>query len=350
VAEDFLGKMAGLSVQGLTALLGGFELGPAEFSIPPGTALALVGPSGSGKTTLLRALAGFVPVRSGRIVLDGTECSGLAPERRGLGYVPQGLALFPHRTVEENVAYPMVIRGLPGREERVQEILETWGLLRVGRALPGQLSGGEQQRVAMARAMTAQPRALLWDEPLSALDPPARVELIQVVREALQREHLPMILVTHDPETAFSVASRFVLLDSGSVSQEYSTEMLCDAPPSLFAAQFVGYENFLSRAQLDGLQDRELSHWLTDRAGPQGVCFPAEAIHPVPSGWPARLVRQRRTPTGTEAVLELGGAPVRALLREVPATVTGSGGSGELRVAIEDRFVRPIGARTGGPA
>ena len=169
--------MSAISAEGLRAAQAAFRLGPVDLEAERGEAVAVVGPSGAGKTTLLRALAGFLPLAAGRIRIDGEDCAGRPPEDRGLGYVPQGYALLPHRTVLQNVRYAADLRGARDAEDRAWAMLHRFRLEPLARAYPAQLSGGERQRVAMARALAAEPRLLLWDEPLAALDAQAQDEL-----------------------------------------------------------------------------------------------------------------------------------------------------------------------------
>jgi len=278
-----------------------FHLGPVDLDLAPRRALAVLGPSGAGKTTLLRTLAGFLPVRQGRILRDGVEISDWLPEERGLGYVPQGLGLFPHRTAEGNIRYPLELRDSPGADGRVRELLERFHLTALARRYPARLSGGEQQRVAIARAIAASPELIVWDEPWQALDVQARYELGLVFHELRESERVPVIVVTHDPTLAFSIADAFVVLGNGRVRGHYDATSLLRAPPDSFGARFVGFENVYDRAALEATPRSPLRAWLLERAGPDGVALTAPT-HPAPSGtdplWEGTVRSARPGPFG----------------------------------------------------
>lgn len=194
----------------------------------------LLGESGAGKTTLLRALAGLVPA-------EGEPFPGLPPERRPVGYLPQDLALFPHMTAWENVAFPL--RG-KGRKERALALLERVGLLPLAERYPRELSGGQRQRVALARALARDPKLLLLDEPTSALDPLTRDRVFGELVALIRDTGLPTLAVSHDPALA-QVADRLAVLGSGRILQEGPPEEVLGAPASLEVARLLGYENLL---------------------------------------------------------------------------------------------------------
>jgi ABC-type Fe3+/spermidine/putrescine transport system ATPase subunit len=336
--------MTGIEVEGLTAGVGGFRLGPLDLSVAPGEALVVLGPSGAGKTTLLRALAGFVPAAARSLRIGGQDRRSQPPESRGIGYVPQGLGLFPHRTVKENVAYPLESRGRPEAARRVENLLEDWGLASLARRRPDTLSGGERQRVAMARALAAEPRALLWDEPLGALDPLARGELIEVLHRALRASALPLLLVTHDAETAFTVGDRCLVLGGGRVRFRGEGAALAEAPPDRFSARFVGYENVYACAELARCRGEPFADLLAMRAGAEGVCLPARGgLAPAGgSRFRARLERRRRLPSGDRVWLRVGGlglcldVPARSELKDAPV-------GAEVGFDLEETALRPLG-------
>ncbi len=238
--------MSGLEIDGVTAVRGRFGLGPARFEVPSGSATVLLGPSGAGKTTLLRAIAGFLPLTGGAVRLDGRSVDPLPPEHRAFGFVPPNLGLFPQRRVRDNVRYPLALRGESAARARTATWLERFGLTAVADRYPHELSSGQRQRVAMARALAAAPRALLWDEPLAALDVESRDVLVRLLRELLETERLPLLLVTHDPTTAFALASRVVVLVGGTVRLACPPEALARGPLDRFVARFLGYENLYS--------------------------------------------------------------------------------------------------------
>ncbi|WP_148573624.1 ABC transporter ATP-binding protein [Nocardioides caldifontis] len=209
---------------------------------------ALLGPSGCGKTTLLRSIAGFESPDSGSIRLGGDDLLGLPPNRRPVNLMFQSYALFPHMSVEKNVAYGLERERLPKAEvrQRVDEVLETVGLAALAKRRPAQLSGGQRQRVALARAIVKRPRLLLLDEPLSALDRKVRAEM-QLELKRLQHEvGITFVVVTHDQEEAMSMADRIAVLDGGRVQQVAGPVELYRHPANLFVAGFIGTSNLVA--------------------------------------------------------------------------------------------------------
>jgi ABC-type Fe3+/spermidine/putrescine transport system ATPase subunit len=247
-------------------------------TIPAGTFFSLLGPSGCGKTTLLRILAGLEPVDSGRVLLDERDITRLPPERRPFNIVFQRYALFPHLTVEQNVAFGLTTtrgRRLPKSEvaRRVDEALQLVGLAGFGARMPAQLSGGQAQRVAVARALVRQPDVLLLDEPLSALDRNVR----HALREELLRIHRELgttfLLVTHDQDEALSLSQSVALMNNGRIEQIADPETLYRNPVNLFAARFVGAGTLVDAAVRDrgsGWVDVELAEQIV-RAQDAGI-------------------------------------------------------------------------------
>ena len=212
-----------------------------------GEFLTLLGPSGSGKTTTLMLLAGFERPTSGHIMLDGRPIDALPPERRGIGVVFQNYALFPHMTVEENVAFPLRYRKVPGAQarERVARALAMVRLDGFSARKPSQLSGGQQQRVALARALVFEPKLVLMDEPLGALDKQLR-ERMQVEIKQLQRDlGITVVFVTHDQSEALAMSDRVAVFGNGVIQQLASPRDLYDAPGNAFVAGFVGENNLI---------------------------------------------------------------------------------------------------------
>ena len=207
-----------------------------------GELMALVGASGSGKTTTLRMAAGYEQPDEGQVLLDGRDITRQPPQRRGFGMVFQHYALFPHLTVEENVAFGLEARGVrkAERQARARQALDGVGLGGAGTRAVQALSGGEQQRVALARAVVIEPRVLLLDEPLSNLDPTLRESTRDELREMLQRLHVTALFITHDQEDAFAVADRVALLRAGRLLQVGTAEELYDRPASRQVAEFIG--------------------------------------------------------------------------------------------------------------
>ncbi|OUY73170.1 lipase, partial [Klebsiella pneumoniae] len=218
-----------------------------------GEVVSLLGPSGSGKTTLLRAVAGLEKPTSGRIaignrmVYDGTPRSEIPAEERNLGLVFQSYALWPHKTVFDNVAYPLKLRKVAAGEikERVQRVLDQLGLGHLGNRHPHQLSGGQQQRVAIGRALVYNPPVILLDEPLSNLDAKLREEARVFLRELIIKLGLSALMVTHDQNEAMAISDRILLLNNGVIEQQGTPQEMYGSPATLFAAEFMGSNNRL---------------------------------------------------------------------------------------------------------
>jgi iron(III) transport system ATP-binding protein len=213
-----------------------------SLTVDPGELVCLLGHSGCGKTTLLRVAAGVEAPTGGRVLMDGLEVSGadafVPPERRGIGLMFQDYALFPHLTILQNVAFGL--RGLPpgDAEKSARRALERVGLERLADEYPSTLSGGEQQRVALARSIAPRPGVLLMDEPFSNLDRRMRDAIRDETVAILRETRATTIVVTHDPEEAMRIADRIVLMRSGKIVQEGSAEDLYQRPADLFAARF----------------------------------------------------------------------------------------------------------------
>ena len=229
-----------IEARGVHARLGAFELRDVSFTVPRGKYGVVIGPAGSGKTTLLETIAGILPLRAGVIVLDGRETRDLPPEARRVGFVYQHGYLFPHLSVEENVAYGAATAEI-ARETAIR--LGAQDLL--GRSVRG-LSGGERQLVAIARALAARPSILLLDEPFSALDPRRRVRVRREVRALHQEWSITVLQVTHDFTEAGLLGDVAILLDSGRVLQSGPPERVFREPASPYIAEFLGAENVLA--------------------------------------------------------------------------------------------------------
>jgi spermidine/putrescine ABC transporter ATP-binding subunit len=216
--------------------------------VTPGMLLTLLGPSGCGKTTTLRMIAGFEEPDEGRILIDGQEVTRVMANRRGIGFVFQNYALFPHLTVFENVAYGLRVRKADRAAiaRAVGEVLELVGLGGYERQQPHQLSGGEQQRVALARAVVIRPEVLLFDEPLSNLDAKLRVQMRSEIQSLQKRLGITAIYVTHDQEEAMAISDRIAVMDRGGVVQEGTAEALYYRPASEFVARFIGRTNLIT--------------------------------------------------------------------------------------------------------
>ncbi len=241
-------KQAYLQIENITKYFGEFvAVRELSLQINDGEFICFLGPSGCGKTTLLRAIAGLDPQSSGSIIQDGKNISNLPPSERDFGIVFQSYALFPNLTVFQNVAYGLENQRLPKEEirKRVVELLELVGMPEHTDKYPAQLSGGEQQRVALSRALATSPGLLLLDEPLSALDARVRAALRQEIRALHERLGVTTILVTHDQEEALSMADRIVVMNHGSIEQVGTPEEIYGTPASPFVADFIGVMNFM---------------------------------------------------------------------------------------------------------
>jgi putative spermidine/putrescine transport system ATP-binding protein len=216
--------------------------------IEAGEFLTLLGPSGSGKTTTLMLLAGFETPSAGTIRLDGTPIESLPPHRRNMGVVFQSYSLFPHMTVEQNVAFPLSVRKVPGTQmhHKVAAALAKVHLEAYAQRRPQQLSGGQQQRVALARALVFEPRLVLMDEPLSALDKKLREQLQLEIRRLHRELGVTMVFVTHDQSEAMTLSDRVAVFNQGRVEQLATPKELYDAPANPFVAGFIGDNNMIS--------------------------------------------------------------------------------------------------------
>lgn len=218
-----------------------------SFEVGAGETVCLLGASGSGKSTLLRIIAGLEEAESGRVLWEGKDLRGVPVHERRFGLMFQDYALFPHRSVAQNVAFGLRMQNLPPAqiEQRVQEVLRRVNLSHFAYRRVTDLSGGEQQRVALARALAPHPRLLMLDEPLGALDRALREELGQFLREVLHESGVPAIYVTHDQEEAFMIADRLILLHDGLVAQDGTPAEVVQQPASVWVARFLGLSNLL---------------------------------------------------------------------------------------------------------
>jgi iron(III) transport system ATP-binding protein len=229
-----------------------------SFTVNEGEILGILGPSGCGKTTILRSIAGLEEIDDGRIFLNGAIVSSpkerifVAPEKRRLGFVFQSYALWPHMTVNQNIAYALKGLSKEEKEKRIADSLELVGLPEVGERYPTQLSGGQQQRIALARSVSYEPAVLLLDEPLSNLDLKERERVRGELRSLLKRIGITTVFVTHDQEEAFVICDRIILMNRGKIEQEGTPDSLYSSPANLFVAEFIGRGNVLG-AELKSL-------------------------------------------------------------------------------------------------
>ena len=233
-----------------------------ELAVQPGETLSIVGPSGSGKTTTLRLIAGFEAVDAGEISLRGTVVSGrkthVPPERRRVGIVFQEHALFPHKTVGENVGFGLHKLGSYERAARLREALELVRLTHLEHRYPHELSGGEQQRVALARALAPNPEVMLLDEPFSNLDAELRARIRGEVRSILADAGVTVVFVTHDQEDALFMGDRIAIINAGRIEQSGTPEQVFHEPETRFAAGFLGVADFLPAEYVNGAVETEL--------------------------------------------------------------------------------------------
>jgi molybdate transport system ATP-binding protein len=244
-------------VQNLSVDLGEFHLRDIDLDIAAGEYFVILGPTGAGKTVLLETLAGLFRHSSGQIILDGEDVSWYPPEQRGIGFVYQDYALFPHLTLRQNVAFGLRLRRVEAAalERRVMEIAEMLQIERLLHRRPDTLSGGEQQRAALARALVVEPRLLLLDEPLSALDPETREALRREVASVHRQLKTTTLHVTHDFEEAIALGERIAVMNEGRIVQVGSPEEIFRKPVSEFVARFVGVRNIFvgtARVTQDG--------------------------------------------------------------------------------------------------
>ncbi|MBI1794301.1 MAG: ABC transporter ATP-binding protein [Chloroflexi bacterium] len=225
-----------------------------SFAVDESETICLLGASGSGKSTLLRMIAGLELPDAGQILWDGHDLAYTPPHLRDFGLVFQDYALFPHLTVSENAAFGLKMRNWPKNkiQERVTEVLNIVNLNSFGNRKVTDLSGGEQQRVAFARALAPRPRLLMFDEPLGALDRALREYLLNQLRGILHRTGIPAIYVTHDQQEAISIADRVLLLHDGQIARQGSPKEVWENPGSAWAAEFLGLGNVIEGLKVEG--------------------------------------------------------------------------------------------------
>jgi molybdate/tungstate transport system ATP-binding protein len=322
-------------LEDLSIDLQGFSLKPLSLRVVEGESFMIVGPSGAGKTLLLEVLAGLQPASGGNVYLRGRNITGLAPEKRNISIVYQDYALFPHLSVIENIHYGLRFRKFTDKKRRTDHLVE---LLRIGHLLERDtetLSGGEKQRVALARALAVSPDLLLLDEPLAALDPLFRHELLEYLRK-LNEEGITLLMVTHDFGEVLALGERVAVLIDGSLEQLGTVQDVFNSPVSPEVASFVGMTNiwegeFTKESDILLKTGKRLSANISEDAGPCIVGIRPEEIN---------LERGTKDDTGTNrfsgmvtalvhrgAVMEMtvdaDGLPVKALITTSELVRTG---------------------------
>jgi putative spermidine/putrescine transport system ATP-binding protein len=287
-----------------------------NLDIERGEFLTLLGPSGSGKTTTLMMLAGFETPTAGEILLEGRPLSKLPPYRRQIGMVFQNYALFPHMSVEENIGFPLSVRGIHRGEiaRRVERALDMVQLGGFGARRPAQLSGGQQQRIAVARALVFEPKLVLMDEPLGALDKQLREQMQLEIRRLHQRLGVTMIYVTHDQAEALTMSDRIAVFHRGRIQQLDGPERIYEEPANAFVARFIG-ENNRFAGSLESVSGTRCSVRIADE-----VCIDGSLATPLPTG--ARVtvsLRPERVQIGRSGhtIPVAGGCRLAGTLREV---------------------------------
>src|SRR5438034_2878518 len=339
-----------------------------SLTVEPSELVTLLGPSGCGKTTTLRVVAGFEQPDEGRVYVGEQDVTDLMVYRRSIGFVFQSYALFPHLTIFDNVAYGLRVRRLPAAtiRARVGQVLELVGLPGYERRFPNQLSGGEQQRVAVARAVVVEPQLLLFDEPLSNLDAKLRVQMRAELSRLQKQLAITTVYVTHDQEEAMAISDRIAVMRQGTVAQLGTAVDLYRAPRSAFVAQFIGRVNLVeSRVLGAGGGRADLERWgsplsvVADDACTKGqsifLVMRPESIHLVPEN--AKPPEGEATAVGivrsrtflgekVEYTMEVAGTSLHAVTYDPARRGVAEVGS-RVRVSCDAASIRPLAAEPG---
>jgi len=280
-----------------------------SFDVASREIVCLLGPSGCGKTTLLRIIAGLEQPESGQVLVEGQDIAGTPVHQRGFGLMFQDLALFPHKNVRDNVAFGLRMANLTplAIDLRVREVLELVGLAGFERRDVNQLSGGEQQRVALARSLAPRPRLLMLDEPLSSLDRTLRERLMNELRDILTRVGQTAIYVTHDQQEAFALADRVVIINAGRVAQIGAPQQVYRNPADAFVAGFLGLTNLIRGRRSEVGDQRLVQTALGALTMPDGACHAGEVTV---------LIRPEAATLDLEGLADLRGLVIDAVLVE----------------------------------
>ena len=250
----------GVALRSVTKEYGAFTaVRDLTLDIPAGSYCCLLGPSGCGKTTTMRMIAGHEDITSGEVYIGNLKVNGLPPTKRNTAMMFQNYALFPHKTVWQNIEFGLKMRKVPvaERRQRVKEMLETVGLQQFADRKPQMLSGGQQQRVALARALITRPQVLLLDEPLSALDESLRVKTRGELRKLQRQFGMTFIQVTHNQDEAYSLSDQIVVMDHGRIDQVGTPQEIFSQPLSQFVASFTGDNNIFQGRVVSAVPDGE---------------------------------------------------------------------------------------------
>lgn len=284
-----------------------------NLSIREGELIALLGPSGCGKTTTMRAIAGLLAPASGRIHIDGRDVTRMPANKRGIGLVFQSYALFPHLSAFENVAFGLRLQKLPEAEirSRAGEGMETVGLAGFEKRKPGEMSGGQQQRLALARSLVMRPKVLLLDEPLSNLDARLRLEMRMELQRVQKETGVTMVFVTHDQAEALALADRIVLMKDGRIEQLGTPTDLYTRPETAFTADFMGFENIF-RVEGDALVSEKGRLTLPWRPQSALLAWRPDAVSAGSGPWSGRVAASSFAGSSREYVLETEIGQIRA--------------------------------------
>ena len=275
--------MSGLAIEDVTKTFGNFTaVDDVNLTVPHGKFVCLLGPSGCGKTTLLRMIAGLEEPTRGQIILDGEDITPVPTHKRNLGMVFQSLALFPHLSVGDNIAYALRIRGASKEEQknRVEELLKLIHLPGFADRPVAKLSGGQRQRVAIARALALSPKLFLLDEPMSALDAKLRESMQVELRQLQQRLGITTFVVTHDQREAMTMADLVVVMGEGKIRQAASPMEIYRKPADAFVADFIGSTNLLDVSADGGGRASILGHIVPGLVVPAGMTKGSVSIRP----------------------------------------------------------------------
>ncbi|MCI6376610.1 MAG: ABC transporter ATP-binding protein [Clostridiales bacterium] len=319
-----------LRLEGLCKDFGeGLVLNDLSLDIYPGEFLTLLGPSGCGKTTTLRIIAGLERPTCGRVFLEGTDVTGLPPEKRHVNTVFQNYALFPHMNVFQNIAYGLKVLKISKQEQR-ERVMNALALVRLSgyeRRMPSQLSGGQRQRVAIARAVVLQPKVLLLDEPLGALDLKLRQDMQKELKQLQGQLGITFVYITHDQEEALNMSSRIVIMRAGRIEQTGTPEEVYEHPRTLFAADFIGQSNLLhgvvTGVSADGLT--------LEVEGVSLPALPSDTFHPAVGEKAVLCLRPQRVRYGSRAQ---HGMALRGVIRSKEY----AGGMQHTQIALSDRL------------